>query len=98
MYDFILRKAAHIVIFAVLTYFIAKSLDQYKRSYIYFIIFVVLAYAFVDELHQAAIINRSGNSKDILVDSVGIYLGIWFYKDKVLEKIYKRIKKTSRRA
>ena len=92
-FDFVFRKAAHIIVFAVLTYLLAKSLDQCKRCYFLFIIIVVVLYAFVDEFHQATVVSRSGNARDILIDSIGIYLGIWFYKDRVLARIFKPNKK-----
>jgi len=94
--DFILRKLAHIFVFFVLTYLIANSLVSCKRKYLYFVILVGIAYAFIDELHQSTVLNRYGSAKDILIDSIGVYLAIWVYKCKVGERILKKIKKQPR--
>lgn len=95
VYDLVLRKAAHIGVFTMLTYFIIKSLDNYKKSYLVFIIFVVLTYALVDEIHQTTVVSRSGSAKDIVIDSIGIYVGLWLYRDQVFEKIFRQYKKRS---
>ena len=91
-YDFVLRKLAHIFVFAVLTYLVAASLDSQKRHYLLFVIIAALVYALVDEVHQSFIQGRVGSGRDILVDSVGVYLGIWFYKVHSPHKFLKFIK------
>ena len=75
-YDLILRKLAHIFVFFVLTYLVAKSLNNARRLHLWFIIIAIVYYSFIDEIHQANIITRHGNYLDILIDSVGIFLGI----------------------
>ena len=79
-YDFILRKLAHIFVFFVLTYLVAKSLNNAKRLHLWFIIIAIIYYSFIDEIHQANIITRHGNYLDILIDSVGVFLGILLFE------------------
>ena len=79
-YDFILRKLAHIFVFFVLTYLVAKSLNNARRLHLWFIITAIVYYSFIDEIHQANIITRHGNYLDILIDSVGIFLGILLHQ------------------
>ena len=81
-YDFILRKLAHIFVFFVLTYLVAKSLNNARRLHLWFIITAIVYYSFIDEIHQANIITRHGNYLDILIDSVGIFLGILLFEKR----------------
>ncbi len=81
-YDLILRKLAHIFVFFVLTYLVAKSLNNAKRLHLWFIIIAIIYYSFIDEIHQANIITRHGNYLDILIDSVGVFLGILLFEKR----------------
>ena len=89
-YDLILRKTAHVVVFMVLTYLIASSFDSHNRRYLLFVIVVAVVYAFIDELHQVFVVTRSGNPTDIIIDSVGVYFGIWLYKHQPPNKLFKK--------
>lgn len=91
-YDFILRKLAHIFVFFVLTYLIASSLDSQERYYLLFVIVAAIVYALVDEVHQSFIRGRVGSGRDILVDSIGVYFGVWLYKVNPPHKFFKSIK------
>lgn len=91
--DMILRKAAHIFVFFILTYFLISSFVKYKRAYIYFVIVAVIAYAFIDEYHQVFVPFRYGTAKDILIDSVGVLLGTALYSNLPPNKLFKKIKK-----
>ena len=91
-YDFVLRKLAHMFVFMVLTYLIASSMDSKQRPYLLFVIVAAIVYAFVDELHQSYVQGRVGSGKDILVDSVGVYIGVWLYKVRPPNKLFKFIK------
>lgn len=87
-YDFVLRKLAHIFVFGVLTYLIAASLERDQRPYLLFVIITALVYALIDELHQSFIPGRYGTPRDILIDSIGVYFGVWFYKYLPPHKIF----------
>jgi len=90
VYDLVLRKIAHIFVFMILTYLIASSFDKHSRPYLLFVIIAAVAYAFVDELHQVFVETRSGNPKDIIIDSVGVYFGIWLYKHRPPNILFKK--------
>jgi len=90
MYDFILRKMAHVSVFMILTYFLAGSLSKNSRPYLFFVIIVAVIYAFIDELHQADVITRHGSPVDIVIDSIGVYLGIRIYQYKPPSKILRK--------
>lgn len=85
--DFILRKIAHILEFAILTFLflriLAKEDLSNKNIIIYSIVFSFL-YALSDEYHQTFVLGREGSLKDVGIDSIGILLMglIWYIKNK----------------
>jgi VanZ family protein len=87
-YDFVLRKLAHMFVFGVLTYLIAGSLERDQRPYLLFVIIAALVYALIDEVHQSFIPGRYGTPRDILIDSIGVYFGVWFYKHFPPHKLF----------
>ncbi|MCD4760272.1 VanZ family protein [bacterium] len=86
VYDLVLRKLAHIFVYAVLTYFVSNSLGYNKRAPLLFVIVAVMAYAITDEIHQAGIGGRLGSHKDIIIDSFGVFIGMLCYKYKFKRK------------
>ena len=79
-YDFVLRKIAHIFVFAILAYFLANTFESHSRGHLFFVIIVVIFYALLDELRQSFVEGRHGSYRDITIDSVGVFIGILFYK------------------
>lgn len=77
--DLILRKCAHILVFAVLTYFLAKTFDRRHRLYLLFVVVISISYALVDEMHQLLVAGRSGQLLDVMIDALGVFLGSWFF-------------------
>ncbi len=75
LWDFILRKLAHMIEYAILCFLIFRALKAHnldiKKSLIWAVIFSIL-YAISDEYHQAFIFGRQGRAIDVLIDSVGI--------------------------
>lgn len=75
--DFILRKIAHILEFAILTFLLFRAIyvDNYKlgRAVIYSAI-IALFYAFSDEFHQFFVQGRQCSFKDVAIDGVGILI------------------------
>ncbi len=75
--DFILKKSAHIFVFAVLYLLLLKgfsSLGQapiraWKKTLI-----ICLCYAILDELHQTFVPGRSGTIRDVGFDFLGASL------------------------
>jgi len=77
-YDFWLRKAAHIVEYAVLCFLIFRAMlgSQFstKRALLVSVLFSIL-YAASDEYHQTFIFGRNGSAKDWGIDSAGAVIG-----------------------
>ncbi|NCF75217.1 MAG: hypothetical protein GWO87_01885 [Xanthomonadaceae bacterium] len=85
LWDLIFRKIAHILEFAVLTYFLIKAFRNYNisaKNILFFSFIVSFFYAMSDEFHQTFIQGRCGAIKDVLIDTIGIILCLTFYKNK----------------
>lgn len=81
--DFILRKAAHMTEFAILTLLVWRALaesvnPESKKSRKSIVIAFLFAffYAISDEYHQTFIFGRVGAVKDVLIDSMGIIIAM----------------------
>lgn len=80
LFDFILRKAAHIFEYAVLGFLLFRGFRRgqgYSAKQAFIFSFSLSAlYAVSDEWHQTFILNRSGEIKDIFIDSFGAFLSL----------------------
>lgn len=90
-----IRKLAHFTIYAIGGILILLHIDLYKMSEKKKLIIsglIGIAYAVTDEVHQLFVIGRSGEIRDVCIDSLGIVTGliILLYIDKIM----KRKKKT----
>lgn len=76
---FIIRKMAHFTIYAFLGFSIYRSLSFFhvnpSNIFIGCLLFIIL-YAGLDEFHQLFVDGRSGEVRDIFIDSCGGCLGI----------------------
>lgn len=78
--DLIFRKAGHIFIYTILAYLLTKIFNKHQKPYLFFVAIVGIIYAMTDEVHQLAITHRSGNITDVLIDSLGVLLGILLFR------------------
>jgi VanZ family protein len=91
--SFIIRKIAHISEYMILTltYYLAISKNNFKnytfrQIYFYSGLFAVL-YSISDEYHQTFVKGRVGTYEDVLIDSIGIFLG--YFIIKIINKLWK---------
>jgi VanZ family protein len=80
--DFVLHKAGHLAVYAVLAAVIAWALDLpgAVRSRVWTAAVVgCLAYAASDELHQGFVQGRHASAVDIAIDMFGALLGLAAY-------------------
>ena len=85
--DFILRKIAHILEYAILTFLFLRALAKESLSVkkiAVFSLFFSLFYALSDEYHQTFVFGREGSLKDVGIDSIGVLLMslVWYIKNK----------------
>lgn len=91
-----IRKLAHYTIYTVGGIVIANCVNQFCKKEKLLIgtsTAIGVAYAISDELHQLMIAGRSGNIKDVLIDSLGIVTGIVVFL--LVKGIYQKL--TSRK-
>lgn len=75
--DLVVRKAAHILLFAILGVLAQLSAEKYlkKRKALVSSVFCLL-YAISDEIHQEFVPGRAGLISDVLIDFTGSLFGI----------------------
>lgn len=84
-YDIILRKIAHVFIFAVLSRLIARALTGSTywswRKIFYASLALTVVYAISDEYHQTFVEGRHGAAMDVLIDTTGAWLALGLKPD-----------------
>lgn len=84
---FLTRKAAHMVayfILGVLMYSVVRTYNLRPRMAVLLSIGLVCAYAISDEVHQLFVPGRSGEVRDVLIDTTAgaAGVGIYYYVKK----------------
>lgn len=100
----LIRKIAHFIIYFILGFLVYNAVSfTFKKDYIEFLLYtilIVMVYAFSDEIHQLFIVGRSGELRDVFIDTSGgsiggliyyFYLKIgcvrtWFIKKRIMKK------------
>jgi VanZ family protein len=77
VYDLILRKAAHMTEYAVLTFLVQRAIRRtwsiFRLSGVLVVSFLFsFLYAISDEFHQGFVPGRTPSVVDVFIDSVGI--------------------------
>lgn len=75
----IIRKLAHYTFYAIGGILIANCVYQFcseEKRVITTSAIIGIVYATSDEIHQLMVPGRSGNVKDVIIDSIGILTGI----------------------
>jgi VanZ family protein len=71
--DFMIRKLAHVTLFAGLAFVAFQIIKPARRDYLLAWGFATL-YAVSDEWHQLYVIGRTGSIRDVIIDSCGAFL------------------------
>jgi VanZ family protein len=74
-WDLVLRKIAHAVEFAVLGALLLRALGSVRGA-----VALGVAYAASDELHQVFVPGRRGSVVDVLIDAVGVAVGVALWR------------------
>lgn len=81
--SFIIRKSAHFTLYTLggMCICICVILNYKKSNKGYLISFVIgSVYAITDEVHQLFVAGRSGELRDVIIDSTGILIGVMIIK------------------
>ena len=85
--SFYVRKLAHFTLYFVLGILVLNLLYQYNlKNKLLIGIVICIIYSCSDEFHQLFIPGRSGELRDVFIDSIGSLSGILFYK--FVKKLY----------
>lgn len=93
--DFIIKKTAHLVeygIFAILTYRALKHAGVNKKEAIVSSFLIVSLYGVSDEFHQSFTPGREPRVRDMIIDSTGSFLAL-YYIYRLLPNSYGALKK-----
>ena len=74
-WDLVLRKLAHATEFAVLGALLVRALAVERAA-----LALGIAYAASDELHQHFVPGRLGSPFDVLIDAVGVAIGVAVFR------------------
>ena len=72
-WDTVAGKSAHVVVFGILAY-----LPWQARPHVRFVLWVTILYGLSDEVHQLFIPGRTGKLSDVLFDSLGALIMVWY--------------------
>ena len=78
----LVRKIAHFFIYMLMSFWLISFINTYKMRYktkIVLCTIIGIAYASLDEFHQSFILGRTALISDIIIDTVGILVGIIFF-------------------
>ncbi len=79
-FDVPVRKLCHFSEYLILSILVLFMLKSYGVNNLYLTILICFAYACTDEIHQLFVVGRSGNIKDIIIDTLGSVSFVIFYK------------------
>jgi VanZ like family len=71
-WDLLLRKIAHMSVFAALTLLWLRALGGLTGRALLAAVVISLLYAISDEYHQTFVAGRSGRALDVGIDAIGI--------------------------
>lgn len=87
-YTHLVRKMAHFTIYMILGILVTLLVREYNISFykcLFISLLVCLLYSISDEIHQLFVMGRSGEIKDVFIDTSGSFIGIF-----VFNKIFKK--------
>lgn len=90
----VIRKGAHLGAYFILAVLVMSALESKHRKNTYQIgitLAICISYAISDEVHQLYVPGRSGEVRDVMIDTAGASLGILSFI--VLRKIFTQLKK-----
>ena len=82
-WDFVFRKIAHISEYSVLAFLLMRTFIHHKitrKNSAILAAIIAVSYAIGDEYHQTFVAGRGGCVRDVLIDSIGIFFIVIFYK------------------
>lgn len=89
-YTFIIRKMAHFTVYLILGILVINMISSFNlKNVIIMSVSICFLYALSDEFHQLFVDGRSCELRDVLIDTIGSYIGIFIYnsfKKRLMKK------------
>lgn len=89
-YTFVIRKMAHFTVYLILGILVINMISSFNlKNLITISILICFAYALSDEFHQLFVDGRSCELRDVLIDTIGSFIGIFIYnvfKKRLIKK------------
>lgn len=89
-YTFIIRKMAHFTVYLILGILVIDMVSSFNlKNVIIMSVSICFLYALSDEFHQLFVDGRSCELRDVLIDTIGSYVGILIYngfKKRLMKK------------
>lgn len=90
-FHFLLRKGAHFTAYLILGLLFAYWLEA--RTWKHFLLCLLFSflYALSDEFHQRFVPGRSGELRDVFIDTLGAFIGLFFlYSIRQIRSMYSK--------
>lgn len=90
----VIRKLAHFSIYTLGGILIISHINLYKitlKKKLIISLVIGICYAITDEMHQLFVVGRSGEIRDVIIDSIGVSFGITI-GIIIFTKLYKEYK------
>ena len=84
------RKMAHFTIYMILGILVTLLVREYNVSFyrcVLVSLLVCLLYSISDEIHQLFVLGRSGEVKDVFIDTSGSFVGIFIFNRLFRKKV-----------
>jgi len=80
--DFFVKKGAHIAEYAILYLLLFRAFHtaMVSRKALFVSAIIAVLYAISDEYHQTFVPLRGGKVRDVLIDSIGVFLAYLFLR------------------
>ncbi len=91
-YAFPVRKLAHVTIYfilGILSILLINEFDIIDKKKLIIAFLICLLYSISDEIHQLFVIGRSGEIRDVILDSCGSFIGIVLINKLIKMKLKK---------
>lgn len=96
-FHFLVRKGAHFTAYLILGLLLAWAMKPDDRKAYLRVLLLCVLYAMSDEFHQTFVSGRSGEIRDVLIDSTGSLTGLLLYAGARLSSVKKRIREAGRK-
>jgi VanZ family protein len=81
-WDSLIKKGGHMAAYALLAilWFRALESSMSARKAFWLALGLAFLYAISDEYHQTFVPGRNGTGQDVLIDTVGAWMGLWGWR------------------